>query len=89
MTRPVKIYEVLEDLKKPQGQWPAEWVARYEQAIEAFFSRKFTEAQKLFKRCLSEREGDYCSGLYVKLCGEMIKHPPGKDWDGTQVMDSK
>jgi adenylate cyclase len=89
MTRPVKIYEVLEDLKKPQGQWPAEWVARYEQAIEAFFSRKFTEAQKLFKKCLSEREGDYCSGLYVKLCGEMIKHPPGKDWDGTQVMDSK
>jgi adenylate cyclase len=89
MTRPVKIYEVLEDLKKPQGQWKAEWVVRYEQAIDAFFSRKFTEAQKLFKKCLEEREGDYCCGLYIKLCEEMIKHPPGKDWDGTQVMDSK
>jgi adenylate cyclase len=89
MTRPVKIYEVIEDKKKPQGQWPAEWVARYEQATEAFFSRKFTEAQKLFKECLSKREGDYCCEIYVKLCQELIKHPPGKDWDGTQVMDSK
>jgi adenylate cyclase len=89
MTRPVKIYEVLEDKKKPQGQWPAEWVARYEQATEAFFSRKFTEAQKLFKECLSQREGDYCCEIYVKLCQELIKHPPGKNWDGTQVMDSK
>lgn len=89
MTRPVKVYEVLEDLKKPQGQWPAEWVARYEQATEAFFSRKFTEAQTLFKECLAQRKGDYCCELYAKLCEKLIKHPPGKDWNGTQVMESK
>jgi hypothetical protein len=57
--------------------------------MEAFLSRDFLVAQSLFLTCLEQREGDYCSGRYLKLCQELIAHPPGEDWNGTQVMESK
>jgi len=88
-THPVRIYEVLDDPKKPTGQWPAEWVARYEKGVEAYLSRRFTEAQSLFEECLKERKDDYCSQHYLDLSRELIVHPPPKDWDGTEVMKTK
>jgi len=88
-SQPVKVYEVLDDLEKPLGLWPAEWVADYEKTMEAYFARKFREAREGFKKCLKRRPEDYCSKLYLDICDELILHPPPKNWDGTQVMKTK
>ena len=88
-SQPVKVYGVLDDLEKPLGLWPAEWVADYEKAMEAYFARKFREARDGFKKCLKARPDDYCSKLYLDACEELILHPPPKNWDGTQVMKTK
>ncbi len=88
-TKGLRVYEVLDDLKAPVGAWPAEWIARYEKAMEAYLARKFPEAQGLFEECLRERPEDYCSKLYVMSCKELIKNPPPSDWSGTHVMKTK
>jgi len=88
-SKPLKVYEVLDDLENPVGLWPEDWVADYEKAMEAYFGRKFREAREGFKKCLKKRPEDFCSKDYLEICDELILHPPSKDWDGTKVMKTK
>jgi adenylate cyclase len=89
MTRPVAIHEVLDDLKNLRGSWPAEWVERYRQAMQAFCDRKFMVARDLFAACKADRPGDYCCDRYLDLSRELIAHPPGDDWTPLHVMETK
>jgi len=88
-SKPVKVYEVLDDVKNPVDQWPVEWVAEYEKAMTSYFARDFRAAKTGFKKCLQKRPEDFCSKLYSDICDDLIAHPPQKDWDGTQVMKTK
>ncbi len=88
-SKPVKAYEVLDDLENSVGLWPAEWVADYEKAMESFFSRDFRSARDGFKKCLQTRQDDYCCKLYLGICKELIANPPPTDWNGTHVMETK
>jgi adenylate cyclase len=88
-SKPVKVYEVLDDLEKPVGLWPADWVAEYEEAMASYFAKNFRAARGGFKKCLQKRPEDYCSKLYLEICDDLIAHPPSADWDGTQVMKTK
>jgi adenylate cyclase len=88
-SKPVKVYEVLDDLEKPVGLWPADWVAEYEKAMASYFAREFRAARGGFKKCLQKRPEDFCSKRYLDLCDELMADPPPKDWDGTQVMKTK
>jgi adenylate cyclase len=88
-SKPVRVYEVLDDLEKPSGLWPTEWVATYEKSMESYFAREFRVARDGFKKCLKERSQDYCSKMYLDLCEELIVDPPPTDWDGTQTMKTK
>jgi adenylate cyclase len=91
-TRPVKVYEVLADLKSETDPVPKglqEWVATYERGMEAYLARNFTNARDLFIKCLAERSDDYCSSLYAEQAARFITKPPPKKWDGTQKMETK
>jgi adenylate cyclase len=88
-SKPVRVYEVLDDLEKPQANWPKEWVADYEKAMQLYFARNFREARDAFKKCLKKRPGDYCCEEYQAICGELISKPPPPNWDGTHVMKTK
>lgn len=88
-SKPVKVYEVLDELEKPAGGWSREWVEEYTNAMDLYFSRDFKKARAGLKKCLEKRPGDFCCELYLGQCEEFLKHPPGKDWDGTQVMKTK
>jgi adenylate cyclase len=88
-TKPVRVYDVLDDLKHPERAWSPDWVARYEEAFELYLAKKFAEARPLFETCLSERKNDYCSARYAEACLEFLQEPPPEDWDGTEVMKTK
>ena len=40
-TRGLRVFELLDDLKKPAGLWPQDWVARYEEAFEKYLAGEF------------------------------------------------
>jgi adenylate cyclase len=88
-SKPVKVYEVLDDFEKPVGLWPAEWVTAYEKAMDSYFARDFRAASKGFKKCLEQRPGDFCSQKYLEICQELILDPPPADWDGREIMKTK
>jgi adenylate cyclase len=85
----LRVFEVLDDLQEPLGLWPADWVARYEQGIQAYLSRQFAEAYAIFETCLQERPNDFCSQLYLERCSVLFHRPPPEDWDGTHIMETK
>ena len=88
-SKPVKVYEVLDDLEKPVGLWPADWVVVYEKAMESYFAREFRVARDGFKKCLKKRPEDFCCKKYLDICEELILEPPPADWDGREIMKTK
>jgi adenylate cyclase len=90
-TRPVRVYEVLEDLKgiEPMNFFSHEWVHRYESAFEHFVAREFTIAAELFSQCLQEKPGDFMSDEYHRAALAFIETPPGPEWDGVIKLESK
>ena len=65
------------------------WLARYEQGIELYRSRKFAEGADAFAHCLREQPGDHLSQLYLDACREVMANPPGLDWDTVVIMKTK
>ena len=86
-TRPVHVFTVVAD--KDAGEAAPAWLTLYEQGIELYRSRKFTEARDAFTGCLRAQSDDYLSQLYLKRCQELIANPPGPEWDTVFVMKSK
>jgi adenylate cyclase len=88
-TKPVRVYEVLDDREALTGAWDPAWVAAYEAAFARYLARDFAKAGEAFARCEKQRPGDYCSGLYVEECRDLAAKPPPPDWDGVLVMKTK
>ena len=42
-----------------------------------------------FGEVLALNEGDKSARLYIERCDHFIEHPPGDDWNGVWVMESK
>lgn len=81
-TKPVRVYEVLDDLKglEPMDYWNHDWARRYEQGFEAYLARDFKQASQLFGECLKEKPDDFLSGEYLKESQEFLLNPPEPSW---------
>jgi adenylate cyclase len=90
-TKPVRVYEVLDDLKglEPMDYWSHDWARRYERGFEAYLARDFQQASELFGECLKEKPDDFLSGEYLKEAQEFLVHPPEPSWGGVIKLDSK
>ena len=86
-TIPVRVFTVMAD--KEAGEQPPGWLTRYEEGIQFYRDRKFTEGADAFLECLRAEPDDYLSKLYLDECRELLAHPPGLDWDTVVVMKSK
>jgi adenylate cyclase len=79
----VEVYELLGrrcDMAK-RGQV----IVRYEQALEAYFDRRFAEALAL----LADASGDGPSEVLAGRCRRLHAEPPPSDWDGVYVAKEK
>lgn len=80
---PLEIHELL--WKKENKDFST----KYEHALSLYFNRKFSEAEKEFKKCLELKSEDKSCLLFVWRCREYSKHPPSKEWDGSFEMKTK
>ena len=86
-TKPVRVFTVVAD--KEAGEQAPAWHARYEQGIDLYRHRQFSEARDVFAECLRAQADDYLSELYLKRCNDLIANPPGPEWDTVFIMKSK
>ena len=66
-----------------------ERLARYEEGVELYRSRRFDEAEKRFAELAQEAPGDGPVALYLERSRLALVQPPPADWDGVHVAQIK
>lgn len=78
------------DMKSEASQTLTNFVKEHNRGMDLYFSRHFAGAISTLKNAQKILgHVDPASQLLCKKCREMIRTPPGKDWDGTDVLNAK
>lgn len=88
-TRPIRVFEVLDDRTKPTGAWDEAEIAIYEEGVEHYLNRRFEEARECFQSFANEHPRDFNAFNYLRSAIELIENPPPPDWDGVLILTSK
>ena len=81
----LKIYTVKKTL---DAQTERGWTL-HNQAMELYYARSFTEAGKAFREVHTILPGDDVAKAMAERCDEMAANPPGPDWNGVEIMETK
>ncbi len=82
---PVRMFEVLgaaDDRARLQAR-----ADDFERALRAYRQRRWDEAEAMFEAMANE--GDAPAALYAERCRTFAIDPPGDDWNGVTVLESK
>lgn len=85
---PITIYHVL-SLKEQITDEARRRVAKFEEALQAYFDRKFEEAITKAKAYLEIWPEDVAAQNLIKRCEAYHQTPPPAEWDGTYVLTKK
>jgi adenylate cyclase len=83
---PVGVYELL--ATHDDGSWESV-LQLFAAGLEAYRARQWDEAETLFAQVQRDRGEDGPSRLYIQRCQAMRANPPGDDWYGVTVMETK
>ncbi len=61
----------------------------FEDGLLAYRNQEWDVAENAFKSCLMTRPGDPPSQIYLSRVSQLRATPPGADWDGVWVFDTK
>ncbi len=86
-TRPVKVFELLG--LDQDGDEFRELVARFQDGLEAYRSRRWQSGIEIFERLLEDFSNDNPSRVFLQRCREFLEQPPDDAWDGIYVMKAK
>ncbi len=65
------------------------WLESYEEGIEKFRGRGFTQAKVCFSRFLASYPEDYLAKMYLERTIEYEKTPPAESWNAAEVFTKK
>ncbi len=65
------------------------WLESYEEGIEKFRGRDFTQAKVRFSKFLAFYPEDYLAKMYLDRTVEYEKHPPDESWNGAEIFTKK
>jgi len=65
------------------------WLETYEEALEKFRTRDFTDAKILFSRFLEFYPDDLLAKMYLHRALEYEQSPPGEAWEAVEVFQKK
>ncbi len=85
--KPVKIYQPID--RETVSDRELEAFRKFNTAIELYQNRRFKDALRIFRETYKQLSYDVPSSLYIDRCNELIKNPPGEDWDGVYVAKTK
>ena len=83
--KPVKIYEPYKNITPSQK----EGYGYFDEGVNLYGRKDFNGAVKLFTQCRDTMGKDTPSSIYIDRCEDLIKDPPGKDWDGVYTAKTK
>ena len=65
------------------------WLESYEEGLEKFRARDFTQAKTLFSRFLEFYPDDLLAQTYLARALEYEQQPPDEAWDAVEVFKKK
>jgi adenylate cyclase len=65
------------------------WLESYEEGLEKFRARDFTDAKILFSRFLEFYPDDFLAKMYLDRALEYEQQPPDQAWDAVEVFQKK
>jgi adenylate cyclase len=88
-TEPIAIYEILDFHTEESFPHMAEALGHFNAGLSYYRAGEFEAAMGQFGQALSLNPDDAASEKYIERCQHLAAHPPGGDWDGVWVMESK
>lgn len=61
----------------------------HNRAMGLYYEQNFSEAEQLLRRALTLAPEDTAATLILERCRRYAANPPGREWNGIHVMDSK
>lgn len=85
---PILVYELIQRKGRMKDQMQA-MIEKYNQGLELFRNREWTQARNMFRSALKIISDDGPSKTYYGRCTEFMKSPPPRNWDGVYRLKSK
>jgi adenylate cyclase len=88
-TKPVDIFTFIGPRNEDVDSEFLRWLETYEEGLEKFRTRDFTDAKILFSRFLEFYPDDFLAKMYLDRTLEYEQQPPDEAWDAVEVFKSK
>ena len=88
-TQPIAIYEILDYHTDETYPQMIDALGYFRDGLAKYRQRKWNDAVKQFSEVVAMNPADKAARLYAERCAYLAKHPPGDDWNGVWVMESK
>ena len=88
-TKPVDVFTFVAARSEETDPELLKWLETYEEALEKFRARDFTDAKILFSRFLEFYPDDLLAKVYLQRALEYEQAPPGAAWEAVEVFKKK
>jgi adenylate cyclase len=88
-TKPVDVFTFVAARDEETDPEFLKWLETYEEALEKFRARDFTDAKILFSRFLEFYPDDLLAKMYLQRALEYEQAPPDEAWDAIEVFKKK
>jgi adenylate cyclase len=88
-TKPVDAFTFIGARNEDVDLQLLKWIEVYEEALEKFRARDFTQAKILFSRFLEFYPDDLLGQMYLTRSLEYERQPPDEAWDAVEVLTKK
>ncbi|HEY3432512.1 MAG TPA: GAF domain-containing protein [Rhodocyclaceae bacterium] len=88
-TKPVSIYEILDYHTEETYPNLNEALRQFKSGLQFYRQQRWDEAMSAFDEVQNLNPADKAALIYRERCQHLKQQPPGKDWDGVWVMESK
>jgi adenylate cyclase len=88
-TKPVDIFTFIGPRNEDVDPEFLRWLESYEEGLEKFRTRDFTDAKILFSRFLEFYPDDFLAKMYLDRALEYEQQPPDEAWDAVEVFKKK
>ena len=88
-TKPVNIFTFVAARGERTDPEFLKWLETYEEGLEKFRARDFTDAKILFSRFLEFYPDDLLAKMYLQRSLEYEQAPPDEAWDAVEVFQKK
>jgi adenylate cyclase len=88
-TKPVAIYEILDYHTEESYPNMTDALRHFKAGLQKYRQQKWNDAKGEFNDVLALNDHDKAAKMYIERCDHFLANPPGADWNGVWVMESK